>query len=75
MTAYRPQANFVMCRLSASGPSAQNVAERLFLEHNILVRHCAGKHMTDGDRYLRIASKTRPENQALVESVRECLTQ
>ena len=75
MTAHRPQANFVMCRLSASGASAPDVAERLFVEHNILVKHCAGKHMADGDRYLRIASKTRPENQALVESVRECLTQ
>ena len=74
VTAHRPQANFVMCRLSASGASAPDVAERLFVEHNILVKHCAGKHMADGDRYLRIASKTRPENQALVESARACLT-
>jgi histidinol-phosphate/aromatic aminotransferase/cobyric acid decarboxylase-like protein len=75
MTARQPQANFVMCRLSAPGPSAPEVAERLFVKHNILVKHCAGKDMADGDRHLRIASKTRLENLSLVESVRECLTQ
>ena len=74
VTAYRPQANFVMCRVPASGPSAPDVAQRLFVEHDILVKHCDGKHMEDGDRYLRLASKTESENRVLVEAMRQCLS-
>jgi histidinol-phosphate/aromatic aminotransferase/cobyric acid decarboxylase-like protein/choline kinase len=73
VTAFRPQANFVMCRLSASGPTAQQAAKRLFVNHNILVKHCAGKHMPDSNRYLRLASRTPPENRSLVEAMRHCL--
>jgi histidinol-phosphate/aromatic aminotransferase/cobyric acid decarboxylase-like protein len=72
--AYRPQANFVMCRVPTSGPSASDVAKRLFVEHDLLVKHCAGKHMQDADCYLRLASKTEAENRVLVEAVRHCLT-
>ena len=75
MTAYRPQANFVMCRLPAPGPSGPVIAKRLFVEHNIFVKHCAGKHMSDAGRYLRIASRTAAENQILVEAMRQCLNQ
>ena len=75
MTAYRPQANFVMCRLPAPGPSGPVIAKRLFMKHNIFVKHCAGKHMSEADRYLRIASKTAAENQVLVEAMRQCLVQ
>ncbi len=75
MTAYRPQANFVMCRLPAPGPSGPVIAKRLFVEHNIFVKHCAGKHMSDADRYLRIASRTAAENHMLVEAMRQCLSQ
>ena len=74
MTAYRPQANFVMCRLQASGPSAPDLAKRLFVEHDILVKHLAGKHMANGDHYLRLASKTESENHVLIDALRQCLT-
>ncbi len=74
VTAYRPQANFVMCRVPASEPSAPDLARRLFVEHSILVKHCDGKHMEDGDRYLRLASKTESENRVLLEAMRQCLS-
>jgi len=74
MKAYRPQANFVMCRLPASGPDGPEIARQLFIHHNTLIKHCAGKHMPDADRYLRIASKTQTENRSLVEAMRQCLT-
>ena len=74
MRAYRPQANFVMCRLTDPGLTGPAMAKRLFVEHNIFVKHCAGKHMPDGDRYLRIASKTAAENDVLVEAMQQCLT-
>ena len=72
--AYEPQANFVMCRVPTPGPSAPDIAKRLFIEHDIFVKHCSGKHMKDGDRYLRIASKTGAENGVLVEAVGQCLS-
>lgn len=75
VTAYEPQANFVMCRVPASGPSAPDIAKRLFVEHDIFVKHCSGKHMKDGDRYLRFASKTEVENSVLVEAVGQCLSE
>ncbi len=74
MRAYPPQANFVMCRLPASAPPCQDVARRLFVDHDIFVKHCAGKHMPDSERYLRIASRTAPENKSLIEAMRQCLT-
>jgi len=45
------------------------------VEHNIFVKHCAGKHMPDADRYLRIASRTGAENHMLVEAMQKCLSQ
>ena len=74
MRAYRPQANFVMCRLTGPDLTGLVIAKRLFVEHNIFVKHCAGKHMPRGDRYLRIASKTAVENDVLVEAMQQCLT-
>jgi histidinol-phosphate/aromatic aminotransferase/cobyric acid decarboxylase-like protein len=69
MTAYRPDANFVFCRLPDGAPSGPDVTRALFVEHNILIKHCAGKTMPDSDRYLRIASRTEAENGKLVEAL------
>ena len=65
MTAYRPDANFVFCRLPDGVPSGPEVTRALFVKHNILIKHCAGKTMPDSDRYLRIASRTGAENSKL----------
>ena len=69
MTAYRPDANFVFCRLPDAAPSGPDVTRTLFVEHNMLVKHCAGKTMPDADRYLRIASRTGAENSKLAEAL------
>ncbi len=69
MTVYRPDANFVFCRLPDGAPSGPEVTRALFVEHNILIKHCAGKTMPDSDRYLRIASRTVAENCKLVEAL------
>jgi histidinol-phosphate/aromatic aminotransferase/cobyric acid decarboxylase-like protein len=37
------------------------------------VKHCAGKHMPEADRYLRIASRTGPDNEKLVDALKRCL--
>lgn len=72
--AYRPDANFVMIRLpdAWSGP---HVVWELFDRFGILVKDCAGKSMPDGHRYLRVASRTQPENAVLVEALTEVLAE
>ena len=72
VTAYEPDANFVMCCLPVQD-SAPEVAKRLFVGFNIYVKHCAGKAMPNGASYLRIASRTRAENDTLVDALTLCL--
>ncbi|MFC1983644.1 aminotransferase class I/II-fold pyridoxal phosphate-dependent enzyme [Chloroflexota bacterium] len=73
MTAYKPDANFVFCRLPDEAMSGPEVTRRLFIEHNIYIKHCAGKPLPEADRYLRIASRTMPENHQLVEALQSIL--
>ena len=73
LTVYRPDANFVFCRLPDSSPSGPEVTKRLFIEYNMYMKHCAGKPLPDAHRYLRIASRTGPENHRFVEAFRRVL--
>ena len=75
LTVYRPDANFVFCRLPDDAPSGPELARRLFIKHNILVKHCAGKTMPEADRYIRIASRTDEENRTLAEALADTLGQ
>jgi histidinol-phosphate/aromatic aminotransferase/cobyric acid decarboxylase-like protein len=61
-----PDANFILCKLTNPAANAPEVARRMYVDHNILVKDCAAKSMPDADRYLRIASRTPAENQNLV---------
>ena len=67
---FKPDANFVFCRLEHPALTGPDLVKRLFFEHNILTKDCAGKSMQDGDRYVRIASRTSDENRQLVEALR-----
>ena len=69
LTAWRPDANFIFCRLPDSSPSGPEVARTLFLEDNIFIKHCAGKTMPEADRYIRVASRTTEENQVLTRAL------
>ena len=69
MTVYRPDANFVFCRLPDGALSGPEVTRALFVKHNMLIKHCAGKTMPDADRYLRVASRTGAENCRLAEAL------
>lgn len=70
MTVYKPDANYIFCRLPDHALSGPEVTEKLFVKHNIYIKHCQGKTMPESDRYLRIASRTPPENLHLVEALR-----
>ncbi len=63
---YKPEANYIFCRLPDHAPSAPEVVRKLFIEHNIYIKHCEGKSMPESDRYLRIASRTQDENKHLM---------
>ena len=61
-----PDANFVLCKLVGRSVTGPEIARRMYVEHNILVKDCAAKSMPEADRYLRIASRTPAENRRLV---------
>ncbi|MFC2099487.1 aminotransferase class I/II-fold pyridoxal phosphate-dependent enzyme [Candidatus Bipolaricaulota bacterium] len=69
MIVYKPAANFVFCRLPREAMSGPEVARKLFTEHNIYVKDCVGKPLSECDRYLRIASRTKSDNHNLVEAL------
>ena len=70
MIVYRPDANYIFCRLPDHSLSAPEVTKKLFIDHNIYIKHCEGKTMPESERYVRIASRTQPENQRLVKALR-----
>ncbi|MDT8335155.1 MAG: histidinol-phosphate transaminase [Desulfurivibrionaceae bacterium] len=70
---YKPEANYIFCRLPEHAASGPEVTEQLFVQDNIYIKHCRGKTMPEADRYLRIASRTRPENMRLVAALGELL--
>lgn len=73
ITVYRPDANYVFCRLPDHAASGPEVTEKLFVEHNMYIKHCQGKTMPGSDRYLRIASRTREENLRLVSALQDVI--
>lgn len=73
MIVYKPEANYIFCRLPDDAPSALEVTRRLFVEHNIFIKDCEGKTLPDSNRYIRIASRTPEENERLVIALREII--
>ena len=74
LTAYRPDANFILCRLPEGSPTGPEVERRLFVEDNIYIKHCEGKTMPDSSRYIRIASRTQPENANVTAALARLLS-
>lgn len=69
MTTYKPNANYIFCRLPDYVMSAPEIAKALFIKYNMYIKHCGGKTQPDSDRYLRIACRTEIENCKLVDSL------
>jgi histidinol-phosphate/aromatic aminotransferase/cobyric acid decarboxylase-like protein len=74
LTVWRPDANFIFCRLPAGAPSGPEVERQLFVEDNIYIKHCGDKTMRDSQRYIRMASRTREENESLAAALTRVLT-
>jgi len=64
-----PDANFILCKLSDASVTGPEIARRLYVEHNILIKDCAAKSMPKANRYLRIASRTPAENRLLISAL------
>ena len=73
MTVYKPDANYIFCRLPDYAQSGPDVTQKLFIEHNMYIKHCLDKTMPDSDRYIRIASRTETENCKLVEALADII--
>jgi len=73
LTVYKPDANFIFCRLPDDGLSAPQLTEKLFVDHNMYIKHCQGKTMPHGDQFVRIASRTEQENTHLVDALASIL--
>jgi threonine-phosphate decarboxylase len=69
MTVFKPDANYIFCRLPDTAQSAPEIIKELFIEHNMYIKDCSGKTQPDSDRYLRIASRTEEENCRLVAAL------
>ncbi len=69
MTVFKPDANFIFCRLPDYAQSAPEIKKKLFIEYNMYIKDCVGKTQPDSDRYLRIASRTEAENCQLVDAL------
>jgi len=73
MTVYKPDANFIYCRMPDHAQSGPEITRRLFIEHNMYIKHSQGKTQPDSDRYIRIASRTQTENRKLVAALADII--
>ncbi|NPD47187.1 histidinol-phosphate transaminase [Lentimicrobium sp. S6] len=73
MTVFKPDANYIYCRLPDDALSGPEVCKRLFIKHNIYIKDSAGKTQPDGDRYIRIASRSQKENSTLIIGLKEVM--
>ena len=73
MTVFKPDANYIYCRLPDGALSGAEVTKRLFIEHNIYIKDSVGKTQPDADRYIRIASRTQEENNTLINALMDVM--
>ena len=70
---YKPDANFIFCRLPDRSASGPEITRELFVRHNIYIKHCREKTLPESDRYVRIACRTQDENRKMAEALREVI--
>lgn len=70
---YKPDANFVFCRIESGSLDGPGLAHKLFTDYKILIKDCSNKAMPESERYLRIGSRTAEENSRLVEALGDLL--
>ena len=66
------QANYFMCEVYGRYNSAQ-LTEQLLDQYHILIKDCASKNGFQENRYIRVAVKTREENDRFAEAVQKLM--
>jgi histidinol-phosphate/aromatic aminotransferase/cobyric acid decarboxylase-like protein len=61
------QANYLLCR--CIGFSAEDLAKHLLEKHGIFIKDLSGKHGIDGTAWVRLAVRSRIDNEKLVQSL------
>ena len=64
------QANFVLCEVQ-SPYTANDLAQQLLKKNDILVSACSAKKGIAPNRYVRLAVRSREDNERLIEALRE----
>ncbi|PCJ65264.1 MAG: L-threonine O-3-phosphate decarboxylase [Bacteroidetes bacterium] len=73
MKVFKPDANYIFCRLPDDALSGPEIVKQLFIKHNIYIKDSHGKTQPDADRYLRIASRTEEENCRLINGLKDVM--
>lgn len=73
MTVFKPAANYIFCRLPDTALSGPEITKRIFIKHNIYIKHSVGKTQPDASRYIRIASRTNAENSKLITALKDVM--
>ncbi|EKO40151.1 MAG: cobyric acid synthase CobQ/L-threonine-O-3-phosphate decarboxylase [Solidesulfovibrio magneticus str. Maddingley MBC34] len=68
LTVFPSQANFLLARLSLSGPNAPEVCRRLLTEHGVALRDCTNFSGLS-DRYLRVAVRPEAETDRILDAL------
>lgn len=63
------QANFVFCKVKQPY-TASGVVMRMLKDHNILMSNCRAKKGLEGDCWMRIAVRSREDNERLVKALK-----
>lgn len=67
------QANYIMAEIM-TGMTAKELTRRLIVNHNILIKNLIAKMKQDGRQYVRLAVKTKEENDKLISALKEEMT-
>lgn len=73
MTVFKPDANYIFCRLPNAALSGSEITKRLFIKHNIYIKDSTEKTQPDATRYIRIASRTNEENNKLIVALKDVM--
>ncbi len=66
------QANYLMVEIT-TGMTAKELNRRLIVNYNILIKNLVAKLHQDGRQYVRLAVKTKEENDKLIAAIKEIL--
>jgi histidinol-phosphate/aromatic aminotransferase/cobyric acid decarboxylase-like protein len=69
-TLYPSAANFALLELERP---AREVAGALLAHHGVYVRDCADKRGLDGERFIRVAARSEPENRRILGALHDVL--